>query len=189
MIKLEIDQLHTIASEIKKEEDSYLKTYLIFINYFKEQDQLTDKNIIIGISLVYSWMPTILKNLDLEKIEEATKILNKAKTSEQITKQELELLISTFNNSLVGSSKLLHFINPKKYAIWDSKVFKALYNNKTPYQGAITNPDKYFKYLKWIEGIIKQPSFNQLYEKIKSLIGNNITEYRAIEYCLFKKPL
>lgn len=186
MIDLTIKQLLSIASEIKKEEDSYLKTYPIFINYFKEQDQLTDKNIVIGISLVYSWMPTILKNLDLEKIEEATIILNKAKTNERITKEELELLISTFNNSLVGSSKLLHFINPNMYAIWDSKVYRALYNNKKPYQGAIKNPDKYYKYLNWIDNKIKQPSFDRFYEKIKSIIGNDITKYRAIEYVLFK---
>lgn len=190
MIKITIDELHNIASKINNtQEDNYLKTYPYFISYFKNLKELDEDNIIIGISLVYSWMPTILKKIDLEKIKDATTILNKARTEERITQLELKLLISTFNNSLVGSSKLLHFINPKKYAIWDSKVFKALYDNKTAYQRAITNPDKYFKYIEWIEGIIKQPSFNQLYEKIKSLIGNDITEYRAIEYCLFKKPL
>lgn len=187
MKKITQDELNDIASKIETtQEDNYLKTYPYFISYFKNLKELNEENIIIGISLVYSWMPTILKKLDLEKTKDATTILNKARTEERITQEELELLISTFNNSLVGSSKLLHFINPNKYAIWDSKVYRALYENKTPYQGAISNPENYFKYINWINGIIKQPSFNQFYEKMKSLIGNEITEYRAVEFALFK---
>lgn len=187
MIEITLDDLNKIASKIEStQEDNYLKTYPYFISYFKDLKELNEENIIIGISLVYSWMPTILKKLDLEKIKDATTILNKARTEERITQEELELLISTFNNSLVGSSKLLHFINPNYYAIWDSKVYRALYNNKTPYQGAISNPENYFEYIDWINGIIKQPSFNQFYERIKSLIGNDISEYRAIEYALFR---
>lgn len=125
MIKITIDELHTIASKINNtREDNYLKIYPYFISYFKNLKELSEDNIIIGISLVYSWMPTILKKLDLEKIKKATTILNKARTEEIINKEELELLASTFNNSLVGSSKLLHFINPNMYAIWDSKVYR-----------------------------------------------------------------
>src|SRR5574343_2071976 len=113
MKDIKIDELHKMSSKIDStQEDPYLKTYPIFIQYFKDQNALTENNIIIGISLVYSWMPTILKNLNLDSIKEATEILNKARSHKRINQNELETLINTFNNSLVGTSKLLHFINP-----------------------------------------------------------------------------
>lgn len=71
---------------------------------------------IIGISFTYSWMPTILKSMKLENTEKAIILLNKVKRGKILSVDELLILKETFNNSLVGSSKLLHFINPEKYA-------------------------------------------------------------------------
>lgn len=187
MINIEIDELLEMSSKIDStKEDSYLKTYPIFIQYFKVQKELTENDIIIGISLVYSWMPRILKNLNLDNIPKATEIFNKAKSGNQVNKEELKLLIKTFDNSLVGVSKLLHFINPNRYAIWDSKVYMSLFEKK-PNQNSITDPAKYLEYLKWIDSIKQDPAFNQFYQNMKNLLGNNITEFRAVEYALFKK--
>lgn len=184
---INIKELKRIASSKRiTKEDPYLKTYPKFIQYFREHKKLTEDNIIIGISLVYSWMPTILKNLNLESIKEATKILNKAKSDKRIDHEELKVLINTFNNSLVGTSKLLHFINPNMYAIWDSKVYISLYEKK-PNQNSIKDPAKYLEYLKWIDSIKQDPAFNQFYQNMKNLLGNDITEFRAVEYPLFNK--
>lgn len=187
MKDIKIDELHKMSSKIDStQEDPYLKTYPIFIQYFKDQNELTENNIIIGISLVYSWMPTILKNLNLDSIKEATEILNKARSHKRINQNELETLINTFNNSLVGTSKLLHFINPNMYAIWDSKVYSVLYPNDSNYSTA-KNTYKYLKYLEWIDGIKQESTFDEFYQKMKTLLGNDITEFRAVEYALFKK--
>lgn len=187
MKDIKIDELHKMSSKIDStQEDPYLKTYPIFIQYFKDQIKLTENNIIIGISLVYSWMPRILKNLNLDNIAKATEIFNKAKSGNAVNKEELKLLIKTFDNSLVGVSKLFHFINPNMYAIWDSKVYISLYDKK-PNQNSIKNPDKYLEYLKWIDGIKQDPAFEEFFLKMKTLLGNDITEFRAVEYALFKK--
>ncbi len=42
----------------------------------------------------------------------------------------LNIMKSKINNSIVGGSKFLHFINPEKYAIWDSKVYKSLFGKR-----------------------------------------------------------
>lgn len=182
-----ISELQRIASSKRiTKEDTYLKTYPKFIQYFREHKKLTEDNIIIGISLLYSWMPTILKNLNLDRIKEATKILNKAKSDKRIDHVELKVLINTFNNSLVGTSKLLHFINPNRNAIWDSKVYRSYYRKKA-YHSTVNNPAKYLEYLKWIDRIKQLPAFEKFYQKMKTLLGNDITEFRAVEYPLFNK--
>lgn len=39
-----------------------------------------------------------------------------------MSKDELHILKKVVNNSIVGVSKLLHFISPEVYTIWDSRV-------------------------------------------------------------------
>jgi hypothetical protein len=82
-------------------------------------------------------MPTILefspkktKDEAIVKIDEAVIILNKARAPDILNEAELQILKECFNNSLVGASKLLHFINPENYAIWDSRVYYYLTGNR-----------------------------------------------------------
>lgn len=186
-INFTIDELNSIAQKIEiDKEDSYLKTYPTFIQYFKKLQEIDEDNMIIGISLVYSWMPTILKKLDLTNTKQLTDILNEVKSGKLINAEELKLLKHSFNNSMVGTSKLLHFINPERYTIWDSKVYQSLHG-KTPYNDSVNKTERYFKYLEWIENIKKEDSFKSFYETMKNLLGNDITANRAIEYALFKK--
>lgn len=117
--------LKDAKSIVIPKEEQYLTAYKEFINYFENLDKLSEHHIIIGISFTYSWMPTIL-DFRSNKIIEATQILNYAKQGNRPSLTELDILKSCFNNSLVGSSKLLHFINPNKFAIWDSRVYRYL---------------------------------------------------------------
>ena len=57
-------------------------------------------------------------------------LLNKAKSGNLLNSEELEIVKKCVNNSLVGTSKLLHFINPSIYAIWDSKIFRNITEKK-----------------------------------------------------------
>ena len=73
-----IDKLLEDAKNITISQDEYSRPYQEFIKYFQDLEEINIHNTIIGISFVYSWMPTIL-NINIEKIEEATFILNRAK--------------------------------------------------------------------------------------------------------------
>lgn len=64
--------------------------------------------------IVYGWMPTIFEFKNQEDFVVATN-LNKAKVSEPLKSKDYETLKRLLNGSLVGTSKLLHFINPEKY--------------------------------------------------------------------------
>ena len=55
-------------------------------------------------------MPTIF-DFRSEDFDKAVEILNYAKKGVILTVKQLETLKGLFNNSLVGTTKLLHFIN------------------------------------------------------------------------------
>jgi len=132
LLKLEI-----IAEKYEPKQDEYFykNTYPYFIDYFKNIDEIKIEHFIIGLCFTYSWMPTIPKKSNFSNNDEVLKILNKAKLGENLlSDKELDKLQIACNNSLIGVSKLLHFINPHKYAIWDRKVTKFLNNGNVFYK-------------------------------------------------------
>ena len=178
-------QLTNIANNFKSIEENYLLSYPYFLNYFQNLESINLENLVIGISFTYSWMPTILKALNLKNTEEVLFILNEVKKGKLIDEQQLTTLKTTFNNSLVGTSKLLHFINPKQYAIWDSRVFRFL-NNVEPHKYRLEKPRAYIEYLKLIEELKNEEPFTTFFELMKQKVGYDITEYRALELAFFK---
>ena len=178
-------QLTNISNNFKSTEENYLLSYPYFLNYFQNLESINLENLVIGISFTYSWMPTILKALNLKNTEEVLFILNEVKKGKLIDEQQLTTLKTTFNNSLVGTSKLLHFINPKQYAIWDSRVFRFL-NNVEPHKYRLEKPRAYIEYLKLIEELKNEKAFTAFFELMKQKVGYDITEYRALELAFFK---
>ena len=178
-------QLTNIANNFKSTEENYLLSYPYFLNYFQNLESINLENLVIGISFTYSWMPTILKALNLKNTEEVLFILNEVKKGKLIDEQQLTTLKTTFNNSLVGTSKLLHFINPKQYAIWDSRVFRFL-NDVEPHKYRLEKPRAYIEYLKLIEELKNEKVFTAFCELMKQKVGYDITEYRALELAFFK---
>lgn len=145
-------QIMEIANNFNSEKENYLQAYSYFLNYFRKIDRIQLDDIVIGISFTYSWMPTILKKIDLTNSENLILILNKVKNGEVISIEEINLLKQAFNNSLVGTSKLLHFINPNKYAIWDSRVFKFLSGEKS-YISKFKQAEIYIEYLQLLDNL------------------------------------
>ena len=178
-------QLTNIANNFKSTEENYLLSYPYFLNYFQNLESINLENLVIGISFTYSWMPTILKALNLKNTEEVLFILNEVKKGKLIDEQQLTTLKTTFNNSLVGTSKLLHFINPKQYAIWDSRVFRFL-NDVEPHKYRLEKPRAYIEYLNVIEELKNEKAFTAFFELMKQKVGYDITEYRALELAFFK---
>ena len=178
-------QLTNIANNFKSTEENYLLSYPYFLNYFQNLESINLENLVIGISFTYSWMPTILKALNLKNTEKVVFILNEVKKGKLIDEQQLTTLKTTFNNSLVGTSKLLHFINPKQYAIWDSRVFRFL-NDVEPHKYRLEKPRAYIEYLKLIEELKNEEPFTTFFELMKQKVGYDITEYRALELAFFK---
>lgn len=175
--------LKDAKSIVIPKEEQYLTAYKEFINYFENLDKLSEHHIIIGISFTYSWMPTIL-DFRSNNIDEATQILNYAKQGSRPSLTDLDVLKNCFNNSLVGSSKLLHFINPEKFAIWDSRVYRYLYNQE-PHSYRVENSNTYLDYLFFCDNIINSPTIDKLQNIVENKVGYKLTKMRAIELIFF----
>lgn len=92
-------------------------------------------NILIAMGVVYSWMPTMLNvyasdRRHLQKVLRAVKNLGKITSirhldnnTENITVW-LSTIVPVINNSIVGTSKLLHIYFPRTIPIIDSNVLK-----------------------------------------------------------------
>lgn len=179
-----IDRLLKDEKNINTSNDSSdFISYEEFLKYFKNLKRLDKHNVIIGINFTYGWMPTKFdfRSNDFNKVID---ILNKAKQGIIPDITQLDVLKKCFNNSLVGTSKILHFINPETFAIWDSRVFRYL-TNQEPYQNRIDNYKSYLDYLEFCKYITKQSEYSKIHESITKKFNYKMTKFRTLEFIMY----
>ena len=169
--------------------NSYYKSYPYFISFFKNNNVINSTEVLYqGANMVYGWMPTILdtqknnkKYSDLEvKVVESIERLDDSFKDPK--KEDLEIVIAFMNNSIVGASKLLHFIYPEKYPIWDSKICGIIMNSaKSSFK--VNKTENYMGYCKAIHNIISKPPENL--KNFKEEFMPEISYVRAAELILF----
>ncbi len=163
--------------------DSYIQTYPEFLRYFENIDKIEKHHLVIASHFAYGWMPTIIQ-LDLSQQDKVLDLLNAVKKGYILNSEELGLLKKSINNSLVGLSKLIHFINPKDYAIWDSRIFRYLTEKKSSY--GIDNTELYIEYLKGLKNIAKNESYPKLHRLVVRNFDYEIYPNRVIEITMFQ---
>lgn len=163
--------------------NSYIESYPEFIDYFKGISVVEKHHLIIGSHFVYGWMPTVLQ-LDTQEIEQVLFLLNAAKCGQMLDAGELKTIKKCINNSMVGLSKLLHFLNPRDYAIWDSHIFRYLTGSKSTY--GIDNPALYLEYLQGLKEIAANKDYQTLHWLVARYFKYPIEPMRAIELVMFE---
>ena len=158
-------------------------SYVEFIKYFKNLTEITYHDLIIGINFTYGWMPTIL-DFRSDNFDKALSILNRAKQGLIPTIDELLLLMGLFNNSLVGATKILHFINPTLIPIWDSRVFRYL-TGLEPYDYRISEPGSFLEYIDFCNSLIKLPDFADIKKHVETEIGYEMSSIRVVELIMY----
>jgi Family of unknown function (DUF6308) len=109
------------------ETDPYSRVYPALVGHFHRQNCLNWDAALVGLHIVYGWMPTIpeLKDItkyDADQQENIIGIIDGARKGTAPNVEQMETLSKFTNNSVIGSSKLLHFINPEICPIWDQRV-------------------------------------------------------------------
>jgi hypothetical protein len=110
----------------------YSLTRPIFIKYSQDLNTLNKTDLLYLAAFAYSWMPTVPKvgylgEVD-KKLNNAVLFVNKVKSGDMDMDNlesytlDFENLRELTNNSYVGMSKVLHFINPELFCIYDSRV-------------------------------------------------------------------
>jgi hypothetical protein len=175
-----------LTTNISKD-DSYLLSYPYLLNYFAVKPSITPQEVVCGAHMAYGWMPTILDlytkkpNIDLSI---AAGLLNTVKVTGTLADAQIEQLACLINNSLVGASKLLHFIAPNNFAIWDSKVYAFVYQEKA-YNHRVNNVSKYRHYLGLLIRHKQDSRFSGFHASVINKIGYEVSPFRALELIMY----
>lgn len=164
-------------------QDSYLYSYPEFLSYFENINEITKHDFIIGVNFSYGWMPTIFE-FKSENFDEVVTILNKVKGGLIPTVEELNVLKKMINNSLVGSSKLLHFINPSLIPIWDSRVYRYLLGRNHS-QDSISKPEHLLDYINFCNNVIQESQFTDLKNYMEIQVGYEMYPMRIVEIVMY----
>src|SRR5438093_12990700 len=128
-----LSRLAQDASKVRPQaDDPFTHTYFAFLHYFQELSQIEGQHVIISANFTYGWMPTMLR-LQHTRFNEAAAILNRIRAGDPPIDRDLQTLIDLMNRSIVDVSKLLHFVNPQSFAIWNSRVAAYLYPGTSYY--------------------------------------------------------
>jgi hypothetical protein len=103
--------------------------YKALLDWFQSQEKWSANRVMLGCLAVYGWMPRILevgrsadRCLTFARANDVAKKLNDGTAS---------IDPPFVNQSIVGTSKFLHFWNPNEFAIWDSRVRRGLKLNES----------------------------------------------------------
>ena len=68
------------ASRLPSLDDVYIRSYPFLLEHFRSIDVLEWRDVVIGIHMVYGWMPTVLKSVDDLKRQEILALLSTVRT-------------------------------------------------------------------------------------------------------------
>ena len=160
-----------------------LRVYHQLIDFVKSIELYDHKAFVSIAHMVYGWMPTILecKFSSDDNYSMYIKNINSGDCSIEF----LNIMKSKINNSIVGGSKFLHFINPEKYAIWDSKVYKSLFGKRN--YNETNNINNYIQYNLHLRELCQKEETNKIYHILteKKYIIERVSKMRAFETVLF----
>lgn len=156
---------------------------------FLNQPLENKEDVIRLIAFVYSWMPTI-PSLHEENVNYKLilKNLKRLRANEEFELDEtLKNLIPLTNNSIVGASKVLFFVNPKVVPIIDSRVVSC-WNRKI---AVGDNLDKKIKDINDKNINKKIEEYKKYWKNLKMWIVNceNKISIREIESSLYEYDL
>ena len=168
-------------------DDSYVVAYPYLLDYFNAKAPIAAGDVVRGAHMAYGWMPTILElypEPGANDLSAAAALLARAKRGGVLTASELETLAALVNNSLVGASKLLHFVAPANYAIWDSKVYSFVHE-KRPHHYRVNNVTTYIDYLNLLKDLATRSEFPAFNASVEAKLGYRVTPLRSLELVMF----
>jgi len=172
---------------------TYLSTYPEILSFVQEGEIQAAELKQLAL-MVYGWMPRVLR-IDNAHLPAALQAANEAKASTVENHEEVPVQhIANCLHSLVGASKLLHFVNPNVFPIWDSRI--QTFRGRPNGNHNMSNIGNYHEYVREVHAIVREEGFGQFYEEytvvhINRLNQNDIGEYqvseiRAIEASAFE---
>ena len=186
---LSLDFFINLAYKLDKQSpnNQLLTTYGPLLEFAQRTKSKFDKAMLIGLAhMAYGWMPTMIQNIALEgKPSEWKKQITKGCIDSSFLYDVTRLT----NDSIVGASKLLHFINPKLYPIYDSRVYKAILGEEK--HNLSKDIDNYISYTNKLRTLVTdRKNITKISRIEKELVRKNFipvkcSKIRVLEVCLY----
>jgi uncharacterized protein DUF6308 len=174
--------------------DPYSMAYPALLSHFACLQEVTWDAAVLGLHIVYGWMPTIprlggIMKWDREKRRKLVTILTNAKNGQEPTDYEMRTLKAFCNNSVIGASKFLHFLRPETFPIWDSRVAK-VYLKKPKAGGQQVNGIKpWTAYRNALSEWLGAPATKKKCTELRQLACflDDVSDLRLVELVMFHK--
>ena len=157
--------------------------YSEFLKFFASKETIGYSDVIVAAHMVYGWMPTMLR-INTVNIEKILPVLNRVKNGGMAGLDDLILLRGMINNSMVGPSKLLHFIAPENYAIWDSRIYRYITDDLN--QSRISKAINYLDYLEHLKLLVDRPEYLSVHRHVEEKMGVVYSKLRTAELVMFE---
>jgi hypothetical protein len=161
--------------------------YFALIRLYSRLNFDRDDDLLAGALAVYGWMPTMLNELKLrDQLKYLINDLNRAAQDQvpSVLERHLETgALRAVNNSIVGTSKLLHFFFPHKVAIWDG-VLGLSFGMKHRHQ--MHREDRFIAYVSAIHEAVE--TMETPWEALDMAAGGRaetVSKVRKIEFALY----
>jgi hypothetical protein len=168
-------------------DDPYVAAYPHLVDFFATKPAFEPGDVVCGAHMVYGWMPTVLElypDPNGTDLIASAALLERARKDGKLGEGEVAHLVALVNNSLVGVSKLLHFVAPTSFAIWDSRVYSFVHEER-PHNYRVNNVAKYFDYLERLRSLKDSLAFNPFHKSVKTKLGYEVSPLRALELIMF----
>ncbi|MEH6521491.1 hypothetical protein [Sulfitobacter sp.] len=187
-----LDELSNDTARLHLESHSYFPSHRALMRLASRVDDDPQNDGLLSLSCaVYGWMPTILKNWKFENFGvefpvEVVKGLNDAEAGKEFL-SKIDA-VSPINNSWVGLSKLLYFLNPELFPIWDSRIAKHFGFN---WAGQLNRKDVYISYFMFIHENLKAQQDMLIFvaDQIEKDHGYRPSAVRCLELIFFESPV
>jgi hypothetical protein len=186
-IEYKIDRALSHLEGPYQDEFGYLDSYPALLALFRALDFSRFSHVQAAACAVYGWMPRTLRyqaTRDKPRYEALGKLAEQVRNQDAAVAinclEELSIFDIAINNSVVGTSKFLHFVAPHAFPIWDDKI--ARYFNSRPDIAA-----DYIAYCKAIHlRLSSKKSIAWPISLPSQLNSPSITSVRKLEFCLFQ---
>lgn len=184
-LDFDIDRISTLESVADRRLYTYLFTYSHLVSYLSSIEELDITSFVVGKAIAYSLMPTTL-NLRQSTISSLLPSLNRLKKDGvRLETAELNRLKLMVNNSIVGTSKLLHFTRPDVYPIWDSRIDRFINGDDLN----TNSVERYLEYLACFDRVASEPKFSAIHQSVERKLGYQVSKSRVFEMVMYLSDL
>ena len=177
-----VDLVRNEGAVLSARQVTYLRTYPALLKMWPRtvEDPLT--KFLQLSTAAYGWMPRVIR-MEASQIDPALESLIVAARATDFASGVCVIEpVAACLYSVVGASKVLHFVNPDVYPIWDAKV-QRVWGRTDPSQRYMSQPRNYIDYAEAVHRLCAiGKSYDEFSSAFRSAHRERLTRLRIQQY-------